>query len=62
MPRDSVVAYETVVKADGFLVMAHGTAADTARAEAILAATAAHVAVHPGVIALPAELALAATA
>lgn len=62
VPRDSVVAYETAVKADGFLVMAHGTAADTARAQAILATASAQVAVHPGVIALPAEPALAATA
>jgi hypothetical protein len=26
IPKDSVINYETAVKADGFLVMAHGTA------------------------------------
>ena len=36
IPKDSVVAYEAAVKADGFLVMAHGTAEDVARAKAIL--------------------------
>lgn len=62
VPRDSVIAYEAVVKADGFLVMAHGSAEDAARASAILAAGARDVAVHPSVIALPAAPALAATA
>jgi heat induced stress protein YflT len=36
IPKDSVVEYETAVKADGFLVMAHGTAAEMARAKTIL--------------------------
>jgi hypothetical protein len=36
IPKDSVIQYETDVKADGFLVMAHGTATDMARAKAIL--------------------------
>jgi hypothetical protein len=36
VPKDSVVQYETAVKADGFLVMAHGTAAEIARAKTIL--------------------------
>ena len=36
VPKNSVVEYETVVKADGFLVMAHGSAEDMARAKAIL--------------------------
>jgi len=36
IPKNSVVQYETDVKADGFLVMAHGTAADIARAHSIL--------------------------
>ncbi len=40
VPRDSVVEYEAAVKADGFLVMAHGPAADMARAKDILGATA----------------------
>jgi hypothetical protein len=36
IPKDSVLDYETAVKADGFLVMAHGTAAEIASAKAIL--------------------------
>ena len=37
VPKDSVIQYEAAVKADGFLVMAHGTALEMARAKAILA-------------------------
>jgi hypothetical protein len=37
--KDSVVQYETAIKADDFLVMAHGTAAEMERAKAILAVT-----------------------
>jgi hypothetical protein len=36
VPKDSVIQYETAVKADGFLVMAHGSAEEMARAKAIL--------------------------
>ena len=36
LPTDSVIQYETAVKAESFLVMAHGSAADMARAEAHL--------------------------
>ena len=36
VPKDSVLAYETAVKADGFLVLARGSAADVARAKDIL--------------------------
>ncbi|HEV2675365.1 MAG TPA: general stress protein [Aliidongia sp.] len=36
IPRDSVIQYEAAVKADGFLVMAHGSAEEMARAKAIL--------------------------
>ena len=36
IPKDSVIQYETAVKADNFLVMTHGTAAEIARAKAIL--------------------------
>ena len=36
IPKNSVVRYETDVKADGFLVMAHGSAEETARARTIL--------------------------
>jgi hypothetical protein len=37
VPKDSVVNYETAVKADGFLVMAHGSTDQVARAKVILA-------------------------
>jgi len=36
IPKDSVIQYETAVKADSFLVMAQGTAEEIARAKAIL--------------------------
>jgi hypothetical protein len=36
VPRDSVVQYEEVVKTDGFLVMAHGSVDEVARAKGIL--------------------------
>jgi hypothetical protein len=36
IPKDSVVDYEAAVKADNFLVLAHGATADMARAKAIL--------------------------
>jgi hypothetical protein len=36
IPKDSVIQYETAVKADSFLVMAHGPAEEIARAKAIL--------------------------
>jgi hypothetical protein len=36
VPKDSVIQYEAAVKADGFLVMAHGPAEEMARAKAIL--------------------------
>ncbi len=36
VPKDSVLQYETAIKADGFLVMVHGPADDMARAKAIL--------------------------
>lgn len=38
VPKDSVIQYEAAVKADGFLVMAHGTKAEVARAKTLLAA------------------------
>ena len=37
IPKDSVLRYETTIKADQFLVMAHGTALETTRAKDILA-------------------------
>ena len=36
VPKDSVIEYETALDADRFLVMAHGTAEEMARAKAIL--------------------------
>jgi hypothetical protein len=39
IPKDSVIRYEAAVKADGFLVMAHGTAEEMDRAKAILGTT-----------------------
>jgi hypothetical protein len=39
VPKDSVLQYETAIKADGFLVMAHGTPSEMARAKSILAST-----------------------
>lgn len=36
IPKDSVVAYETAITADGFLVTAHGPAEEMTRAKAIL--------------------------
>lgn len=49
IPKDSAVRYEAAVKADGFLVMAHGTPQEVVRAKAILAATsAASIDVHDG--------------
>ena len=36
MPRDSVIQYETALKADNFLVMARGPTAEIVRAKAIL--------------------------
>ena len=37
IPKDSVLKYETAIKADQFLVMAHGTTMEMARASDILA-------------------------
>lgn len=49
IPKDSVVQYETALKADGFLVMAHGSEADIARAKTILGSvSASRVDVHTG--------------
>jgi hypothetical protein len=36
IPKDSVIQYEAALKADSFLVMAHGTAMEMARAKSIL--------------------------
>jgi len=39
IPKNSVIQYATDLKADSFLVMAHGTAEEVARAKAILKTT-----------------------
>jgi hypothetical protein len=39
--KDSVIAYESAVKSEEFLVIAHGDAADIARAKVMLRATSA---------------------
>lgn len=36
IPKDSVIRYETAIKADGFIVMVHGTSQEAARAKTIL--------------------------
>jgi hypothetical protein len=47
IPKDSVIQYEAAVKADGFLVMAHGVTEEIARAKAILGtANPSHLEVH----------------
>lgn len=49
VPKDSVIQYETALKADSFLVMAHGTADEIARAKTILgAANPSSLDVHSG--------------
>lgn len=39
IPKDSVIKYEEAIKADNFLIVAHGTTDEMARAKAILAAS-----------------------
>ena len=49
IPKDSVIQYETALKADNFLVMAQGTAEEMARAKTILGtANDSRVDVHAG--------------
>ena len=50
IPKDSIMQYETALKSDKFLVIAHGTADEVTKAKSILETTgAARVAAHPGV-------------
>ena len=52
IPKDSIMQYETALKSDKFLVIAHGTADEVAKAKSILETTgAAHIAVHSGILA-----------
>ena len=39
IPKDTVLKYETAIKTDKFLLVAHGTAAEAAKAQEILSAT-----------------------
>ena len=49
IPKDSVIQYETAIKADGFLVMARGTTEEMSRAKAILgSAGSSSVTAHDG--------------
>ena len=50
MPKDSIVKYETSLKSDKFLVIAHGTADEVDKAKSILKTTgAAEITTHEGV-------------
>jgi hypothetical protein len=60
IPKNSVIQYEAAIKADDFLVMAHGTPEDMLRAKAILASMdAISVDVHTATPNVPASGALA---
>jgi hypothetical protein len=49
IPKNSVIQYETALKADKFLLLAHGTPDDVARAKSIIDGTRpAEAAVHHG--------------
>lgn len=51
IPENSCILYETALKSDKFLVIAHGTAAEVTKAQNILdRAGAAQVDVHPGIL------------
>ena len=55
IPKDSVINYESAVKADGFLVMVHGQADEVARAKTILnTANPSRLDVHQGLREVPA--------
>jgi hypothetical protein len=52
IPKDSVMQYETALKSDQFLVIAHGTPDEATKARHTLETTgAASVAAHPGILA-----------
>jgi hypothetical protein len=56
IPKDSIVKYEAALKTDQFLLIAHGTAAEVAKAKDIIETT------HPAQVALHAGEEKAATA
>src|SRR5512141_677096 len=50
IPKDSIMQYETALRSDKFLVIAHGTADEVTRAKSILETTgAAQISAHQGV-------------
>ena len=52
IPKNSIMQYETALKSDKFLVIAHGTADEVAKAKSILETTgAAQIAAHQGLLA-----------
>jgi len=60
VPKDSVIQYETAVKTDSFLVMAHGPAAEIERAKTILSTVnPSRLDVHTGTKAAEATIAAA---
>jgi hypothetical protein len=46
IPRNSIVQYETALKADKFLVIAHGTQEDVARAKSLIDSGPATTTIH----------------
>jgi hypothetical protein len=54
IPKDSIVKYETALKTDQFLLIAHGTAAEVAKAKDIIETT------HPAQLALHSDESAAA--
>jgi hypothetical protein len=49
IPKDSIIKYETAIKSDKFLLIAHGTKAEVATAKDILQTTGAEdFAIHHG--------------
>jgi len=52
IPKNSIMQYETALKSDKFLVIAHGAADEVTKAKSILETTgAAQIAAHPGIVA-----------
>jgi hypothetical protein len=52
IPKDSVIKYETALKAEGFMVVAHGTVEEMARAKVVLAtASPSSLDMHPSMAA-----------
>lgn len=54
IPKDSVIEYETALKTDSFLLMAHGSVEEMARAKALLdAASPIRIDLHRDVVEIP---------